>query len=83
MSSLRTAQDIRRAAGELGIDEAAPRDVLDWDKLAEFALGMVDGGRSIETVARSLGITEDKIDEERSRQASNAFQRYLLEIPLS
>lgn len=85
MSSLSTDRGIRRAARKLGIDEATLRDALaDRDKLVVFAWGLAEkSDRSFPTVARTLGISSEKITEEISRQASIGFQRYLLENPPS
>jgi len=67
MISLGTERDRRRVARKLRIDKARLRD-LDSDMLVEFAAWLVRTGHPIETVARGLEITEDKIAEERSRQ---------------
>lgn len=76
MSSLTTDKDIRRAARKLRIDKATLRDALaNPDKLVEFAARLVIDGRPIETVVLYLGITEDKIAAERSRQEERDARR--------
>jgi hypothetical protein len=69
MSSLTSDKDIRRAARKLKIDKATLRDRLAHPaKLVEFAAELVRTGRPIETVVLYLGISEDKIAAECSRQ---------------
>jgi hypothetical protein len=90
MSSLTSDKDIRRAAGKLRIDEATLSDRrAEPDKLVEFAAQLVRTGRPIKTVVRTLGITEDKIAEERSRYDAETramggpTMRHLMEDPPS
>ena len=73
MSSLTSDGDIRRAARKLKITEATLRDRMAYpDRLLELAANSVSPRMPIETVAQILGITEDKIAEELSRQAKRA-----------
>jgi hypothetical protein len=73
MSSLTSDRDIRRAARKLRITEATLRDRMAYpDRLLELAANSVSPRMPIETVAQILGITEDKIAEELSRQAKRA-----------
>jgi hypothetical protein len=90
MSSLTSDKDIQRAARKLIIDEATLSDRLaDPDKLVEFAAYLVRTGRPIKTVARALGITKDKIAEEKERYDAETRAmggptiRHLMEDPPS
>jgi|HubBroStandDraft_4_1064222.scaffolds.fasta_scaffold1867454_2 hypothetical protein len=73
MSSLTSDKDIRRAARKLRISEKTLRDRLPYpDRLLELAASSVSPRHPIETVAEILGISEDKIAAELSRQEKRA-----------
>lgn len=61
LSSFGSDEDIKRAAEKLRISEAKLRDLLAMADTEEFmlqAVWLAEGGRGIESVARTLGINE-------------------------